>query len=133
MSLEDLKLWLHGSSSSFKEIPNNQPSLQLRKPFSNVENLPTEGQRGLSSREEKSHSFTSNSRPNLINKENTHHDRDSYKSKQNKAYNKENNSSKGVSLVSLPKNIIQTNNNILVIEINTFRLIYKILEKFKKY
>jgi hypothetical protein len=42
--------------------------------------------------------------------------------------NKENNpSSKGVSLVSLPKTTIEANNNILVIEINTFRLIYKIM------
>lgn len=41
-----------------------------------------------------------------MNKENTHHERDSYKSKENKAFNKENNNSKGVSLVSLPKHVI---------------------------
>jgi len=36
-------------------------------------------------------------------------------------------------LVSLPKNVIEANNNVLVIEINTFRLIYKILEKLRKH
>lgn len=35
--------------------------------------------------------------------------------------------------MSLPKNVIEANNNILVIEINTFRLIYKILGKLKTY
>lgn len=35
-------------------------------------------------------------------------------------------------MVSLPKNVIEANNNVLVIEINTFRLIYKILEKLRK-
>jgi hypothetical protein len=66
-----------------------------------------------------------------MNKEN-HYERESYKSKENKAYNKENNT-KGVSVVSLPKHIIEANNNVLVIEINTFRLIYKILEKLRKF
>ncbi len=36
-------------------------------------------------------------------------------------------------MVSLPKATIEANNNILVIEINTFRLLYKILEKVRKY
>ncbi len=106
-------------------------ALQIRKPFSNIENLANEAPRGLSSREEKSHSFANNSRPNIMNKEN-HYERESYKSKENKAYNKENNP-KGVSVVSLPKHIIEANNNVLVIEINTFRLIYKILEKLRKF
>lgn len=39
-----------------------------------------------------------------MNKEN-HQQRESYKSKENKAYNKEN-IAKGVTLVSLPKNVI---------------------------
>jgi|JI61114C2RNA_FD_contig_31_2268411_length_831_multi_3_in_0_out_0_1 hypothetical protein len=67
-----------------------------------------------------------------MNKENNYDHRESFKSKENKAYNKENPTQKGVSLVSLPKNVIEANNNVLVIEINTFRLIYKILEKLRK-
>ena len=35
--------------------------------------------------------------------------------------------------MSLPKQVIEANNNVLVIEINTFRLIYKILEKLRKF
>lgn len=67
-----------------------------------------------------------------MNKENNYDHRESFKSKENKVYNREN-PQKGVSLVSLPKNAIEANNNVLVIEINTFRLIYKILEKLKKH
>lgn len=33
---------------------------------------------------------------------------------------------------TLPKNIIDKNNGILVNEINTFRLLFKILEKLRK-
>ena len=36
-------------------------------------------------------------------------------------------------MVTLPENVIEANNNILVIEINTFRLIYKIIEKIRKF
>ncbi len=36
-------------------------------------------------------------------------------------------------MVSIPKHVIEGNNNVLVIEINTFRLIYKILEKIRKF
>lgn len=50
--------------------------------------------------------------------------------KENRGGNKEN---RGPSLTSVPKSIIESNNNSLVIEINTFRLIYKIMEKLKKF
>lgn len=56
-------------------------------------------------------------------------------SKENKVSNNNNkeNQVRGPSLMSIPKSIIEFNNNALVIEINTFRLIFKIMEKLKRF
>lgn len=77
---------MQGSGSSSGLIKNQESVLQLRKPFSNIENLPSTNVLGqitnkLSSREEKSRSFTSNQRPNIMNKENNYDHRESFKSK----------------------------------------------------
>lgn len=82
---------MRGSSNGL--VKNQESTLQLRKPFSNIENLPNNNVLGeitnkLSSREEKSRSFTSNQRPNIMNKENNYDHRESFKSKENKAFNR---------------------------------------------
>ena len=50
-------------------------------------------------------------------------------SRQNSSFSNIQKENKG----TIPKAIIEKNNNTLILEINTFRLLFKIYEKIKKY
>ena len=69
MSLEDLRVWLDNSPTKGNKNQEN-PLQMIRKPFSNIENITINPQNDnkLSSRDSKSRSFTSNQRPNIMNK-----------------------------------------------------------------
>ena len=120
MSLSDLKEW--NQNNSYQQLEENMVMpLPIQKTVSNQES-------GVQVLKEVTNRQSARSQSNLnYNSKNN--------SKQNESKPKVNNSqqsAKEISKSTIPKTIVDRNNTLLIIEINTFRLLFKIYEKLKK-
>ena len=120
MSLSDLKEW--NQNNSYQQLEENMVMpLPIQKTVSNQES-------GVQVLKEVTNRQSARSQSNLnYNSKNN--------SKQNESKPKVNNSqqnAKDNSKSTIPKTIVDRNNTLLIIEINTFRLLFKIYEKLKK-